>query len=403
MLQTMGWGALALGAPWPSFAALPSRADGRFLVVLQLAGGNDGLNTLVPYAQPAYRKLRPTLALQGDELLPLDDGQHAFNAALLPLHARFKQGQVAIVQGIGYPHPNRSHFESTAVWQTARLDPQREPAGWLGRAFQGPASAPAQPTPQLRALGIGQGGLSPALYSARTPVTALGSLDAFAFKPDSRFPADLPALNQALAALYAGEGPKELRIVREVGRAALSSSEALQRAVKSYRSRVDYPKGPFGDQLRLVAQLAGANLGAGVFHLTLGGFDTHANQKRQQAALLGQLASGIEALWQDCEALGLLDKLAIVTYSEFGRRAQENASGGTDHGTGSVSFVVGTRVAGGFQGPSPDLEHLEGGDIPAPLDFRQLYSAVLGDWLGIRSEPVLGGHFAPLPLFRKTG
>jgi len=188
--------------------------------------------------------------------------------------------------------------------------------------------------------------------------------------------------------------------IQGVGRTALESSDALRGAVTRYTSMVEYPKGVLGDQLKLIAQLLTANVGTRLFHLTLGGFDTHANQKQQQRNLLAQIGEGVNALLGDLKSHGIDDRVAVMTYSEFGRRAAENGSAGTDHGAGSVLFLAGTRVAGGLHGPVPDLARLEGGDVPFAIDFRSVYASVLRDWLGIRPELVLGTGFDTLRLFR---
>jgi uncharacterized protein (DUF1501 family) len=379
--------------------AIPERVraapaqEGRTLVVIQLAGGNDGLNTVVPIGQPEYRKLRPTVGLNPDEVLPLEQDGLALHGSLRRLHERWQRGQLAAVLGVGLPKPNRSHFEATAIWQTARADPQLEPTGWLGRALESRSDPLRQP---LVALGIGGGGLSPVLYAKGSPFTSLMSLEAFTVQPDRRFPGDVPALNAGLAGLHreVSKETAELALLRRVGRTALASSAALADAVKGYRSMAEYPKGPFGDSLRLVGQLMAASLGVRVFHLTLGGFDTHANQKRQHAPLLQQLSDGICALLDDATEHGAASRLVVMTYSEFGRRAQENASGGTDHGAGSVAFLAGERVAGGLHGQGPHLGALVDGDVPSSVDFRSLYSAILRDWLGVAPAPVLG----PVPV-----
>ena len=394
LLKSGAVGVAALSLPLPALAA-----DGRrILVVVQLAGGNDGLNTLVPISDPAYRKLRPTVALAASDTLPMRDTPLVLNAAMSRLHALFERGQVAIVQGVGTPSVNRSHFESTAIWQTARLEPHREPAGWLGRALEQRADAIGQP---LTALGIGGAGTSPVLVGTRAPYPSLASLEAFAVQPDRRFPQDAPALNRALAAMHAD--PKDdgspAAYIRRVARTALGASASLASATQGYRSTVEYPNGPFGSQLRLVAELCAAPLGTTAFHLTLGGFDTHANQKGQQANLLRQLSDGIAALLEDAEAHGFVERLAVLTYSEFGRRAQENASGGTDHGAGSVAFLVGPGVQGGLYGKTVDLGALADGDVPSTLDFRTLYASVLQSWLGLKPAPVVG-QTAALRLFR---
>ena len=375
-------------------------AGGRVLVLIQLAGGNDGLNTVVPAADPLYRTLRPSVALGEPEILAFSD-RLAVHSALAPLKGRFEKGQLAVVQGVGLPKPDRSHFVSTAVWQAGRTD-ARDASGWLGRALDlfppAPAAALSSPLP---AIGIGGGGLSPALVSARTPVPSLLSLDAFAVMPDRRYPGDALALRRGLDALYAsGSAPQTGGFVSSVGRVALQSSDGLKAAVSTYSSTVSYPRGAFGDQLKLVSQILGAGLPPRLFHVTLGGFDTHANQKPQQRNLLGQLAEGITAFLDDAAAHSFSDRVAVMTYSEFGRRAAENASAGTDHGAGSVLFLAGDGVAGGLHGTAPDLGKLVDGDVPVSTDFRSVYASVLESWLSLSPESVLGSKVAPLPLFR---
>ncbi len=381
--------------------SLDAGGEGRALVVIQLAGGNDGLNTVVPFADPLYAKLRPALALPEAEQIRIDE-RLAFNAALAPLRDRFDKGEVAVVQGVGYPKPDRSHFVSTAIWQTARMEPHREPTGWLGRAIDAGSVAQAGRRAPLEALGLGPGGLTPVLYAGRSPVPSLLSLEAFSVQADRRYPGDAAALRAALASLYATTGtpPPGDAFIAEVGTTALKSSEALQAAAAGYSPMASYPQGPLGAACRLVAQVLTANLGARILHLTLGGFDTHANQRPQQRALLGQLAAGITALLDDLKAHGQSGRVAVMTYSEFGRRAQENASAGTDHGAASVAFLVGEKVAGGLHGPAPDLSQLQDGDVPFVVDFRSVYASVLRDWLSVPPDKILGPGFGDLRLFR---
>jgi uncharacterized protein (DUF1501 family) len=222
LLQSGTAGLAALSLPLPALAAEARR----ILVVVQLAGGNDGLNTLAPVSDPRYRALRPTVALAPNEALPIRDTALALNTAMGKLHALFERGQLAIVQGVGTPAVNRSHFESTAIWQTARLDPHREPAGWLGRALEQRADAIGQP---LTALGIGGAGTSPVLVGTHAPYPSLASLEAFAVQPDRRFPQDAPALNRAVAALHANtkDDGSPAAYIRRVARTALGASSAL--------------------------------------------------------------------------------------------------------------------------------------------------------------------------------
>lgn len=393
-LATLAGGVQAWGDP----LAAPSRGQ-RALVLIQLAGGNDGLNTVAPVNDPTYKKLRPTIGLKPSEALDLD-GKLALHASMAKLHALFGQGGLAIVQGVGYPQPNRSHFESTAIWQMARLQPHLEAEGWLGRALTGKGARSSGP---FGLVGIGGGTLAPALLAERQPATALASLDAFAAQPDRRFPGDAPALFKALAALYPGDAPPGPgQLIARVGRSALAGSERLRAAVNTYQSMVSYPRGPFGDQLRLAAQLLGVELGVRVVHVTLGGFDTHANQKRQQQALLATLSDGVAALLEDARAHGFADRVAVMTYSEFGRRVAENGSGGTDHGSGSVLFLAGEKVKGGLHGAAPNLEKLDGGDVAFGVDFRAVYASVLRDWLTLPVEPLLSKGTPPLSLFQTT-
>jgi uncharacterized protein (DUF1501 family) len=394
-VASLASGVQAFGDPTPAVKGSGQRA----LVIIQLSGGNDGLNTVAPVNDPAYRKLRPTVGLKPNEALDLD-GKLSLHTSMAKLHALFGQGGLAIVQGVGYPQPNRSHFESTAIWQMARLQPHLEAEGWLGRAITARGAGAASP---FGLVGIGGGTLAPVLLAEKQPATALASLDAFAAQPDRRFPGDAPALLKALAALYPGEAPPGPgQLISRVGKSALAGSERLRAAVNTYQSMVNYPRGPFGDQLRLAAQLLGVDLGVRVVHVTLGGFDTHANQKRQQQTLLGTLADGIAALLEDAKAHGFSERIAVMTYSEFGRRAAENGSGGTDHGSGSVLFLAGEKVKGGLHGPTPDLEKLDGGDVAFGVDFRAVYAAVLHDWLQLPTEPALPRGATPLSLFRTS-
>jgi uncharacterized protein (DUF1501 family) len=410
-LQGAGLTTLSLGgslAPLRVWAG-PSTADAqkteeadesRALVLVQLAGGNDGLNTVVPLDNPLYKKLRPNIGLATADTLPLQDGLGLHNA-MSKLHERFHAGEVAIVQGVGYPQSSRSHFESTAVWQTARENPHLDPDGWLGRARE---SAQARFKGAFALLGVGGGTLSPSLSARDASSTSLASLDAFAAQPDKRFPGDAPALLKALKTIYSATPAKneraEMSAVRAVGESALQSSEALRAAASRYQTMANFPKGGFGDQLKLTASLLAADLGVRVVHLTLGGFDTHANQKKQQATLLGQLSDGVTALLDDLKMHQLSERVVVMTYSEFGRRVSENGSGGTDHGAASVLFLAGEQVSGGLHGTAPDLNKLDGGDIAVSTDFRSIYASVLHSWLGLPHESAVGKGHAPLPLFK---
>ncbi len=382
-------------APKPAAARTPAHT----LVVIQLAGGNDGLNTVPPMADPLYKKLRPSLALASSEVLDLD-GKLALHGAMSALHARLKaKNDVAILTGVHYPKSNRSHFESTAIWQTARLQPHLEPEGWLGRAIEVPHRGQA-PLGPFGLTSLGGGALTPLLYAEKVQATVLSSLDAFAAQPDKKFPGDAPALLAALRATYV-DGPCsfEEKVVRQVGEVALASSTRLKEAASGYQPMAPFPKSGFGDQLKLASQLIASNLGVRVVHCTLGGFDTHGNQRPQQRNLLQGLSDGICALLDDVAAHNPDDRVTVMTYSEFGRRAAENGSGGTDHGSASVMFLAGAGVQGGLHGTPPDLSTLDGGDIPCTTDFRAVYASVIRDLLGEKPEKQLVQGLAPIKLF----
>jgi uncharacterized protein (DUF1501 family) len=359
---------------WLAPLALAEMPPSRALILVQLAGGNDGLNTLAPLADPLYAKLRPSLALKPEETVDLG-AEVALHAGLAPLLPRFKAGQLALLQGVGYPKPSRSHFEAIAVWQSGDL--KAPPSGWVTRGLE--KRAPAS----FSFVSLGTGGSSPALSTSGRPPTALASLDAFSAQPDRRNPTDAPALLEGLSAIYgASDANDGAGLVRRVGRAGLLASDELKHSASSYATRQVYPRGPFGDQLKLALQLLTSPLGVRVVHVVLGGFDTHANQRRQHQTLLETLGQGIAAVLGDAEEHEIADRLLVMTYSEFGRRVAENGSQGTDHGAGSVMLVAGAGVKGGLLGHSPQLAHLDQGDVPVTLDFRAAYSSVLKDWFG---------------------
>jgi len=373
--------------------ASPSAASRRVLVVVQLSGGNDGLNTVIPYADPLYRQLRPQLAVAEDEVLPLD-GALGLNPALAPLKARFDAGQLAIVLGVGYPNPDRSHFRSMDIWQTA--DPAAYArSGWLGRYLSG-----CQCAGQDKAAGIAVGQALPrAFWTENVFVPAITNLGNYRFQTDPRWPNDRAAKIQTLQALDARH--EALRPYAEfLGRQslnALASADELGRVASAWSTPIGYPDTPFAQGLKLVAQLIAGDLGTRVFYVNLGGFDTHANQKNTQQRLLEQLAAGLDAFQQDLEAMGKADQVLTMTFSEFGRRAKENGSQGTDHGTAEPMFLLGAGLRKGLYGSQPPLDNLDAqGDLQYQVDFRAVYATVLARWLGADAEAVLSDRFEPV-------
>ncbi|MFD2608819.1 DUF1501 domain-containing protein [Deinococcus taklimakanensis] len=374
--------ALAATTGMPGFLARAATQAGhsggdRTLVVVQLTGGNDGLNTLVPYSNGAYYAARPNIAIAKKDVLTLTDdlGMHP---ALRPLAALWDAGQLAWMENVGYPNPNRSHFASMAIWHTA--DPaQAQADGWIGRVAReigDPfcASNIGATTPQ-------------ALTTRDFSLPSIASVDSFQVK--------LPGgLERAFGAMLDAPRQGEAAFVAQATRQMMTNTVRVQAGVKKYRSGATYPDTRFAGQLRDVARLIAAGVGQRVLYVSLGGFDTHAGQRGEQDDLLSQLAGGLSAFHADLKVQGLAGKVVVMGFSEFGRRVAENDSAGTDHGQGSVMFALGQGVRGGIHGSSPDLEDLDQGDIKYRQDFRGVYAGALRDWLGLDARGILGGDFA---------
>jgi uncharacterized protein (DUF1501 family) len=362
---------LALPAPAARYANL--------LVLVELKGANDGLNTVVPHSDPSYYALRPRIAVKREEVLRLDErfGLHPSLAPLVPL---WEARELAIVHGLGYADPNLSHFRSIEIWDTAARSDEYLPDGWLVRAFR---AVPVPPAFAADGVAIGSNDFGP-LAGGGARTIALANTEQFARQARLAQPAAASG-NAALAHI--------LKVESDVVQAAsgLTGSVSLRTA---------FPQGAFGNAVRTAVQVIASPTGVAVVRLTLNGFDTHQNQPVQHANLLKQLAEGLAALKSALVELGRWDSTLVLTYSEFGRRAQENGSNGTDHGTANVHFALGGRVAGGFHGAAPRLDRLEGGNLVHTVDFRALYATVLERWWGISSAAVLGGRFATLDLLR---
>ena len=374
-------GGVGLAAFWlPRLAAAqPPSGYRRLLVLVELKGGNDGLNTVVPYADELYARLRPRLAIRRDEVLQLDQ-RSGLHPAMKPLMALWQAGELAVVQGVGYPAPNLSHFRSIEIWDTASKSDQTLTDGWLARAFA------AQPVPAGFAadgVAIGSSDMGP-LSGAGARAIALNDPSQFLRRARYANPAGR-ARNAALGHI--------LKVEADVVQAASNLNPQVS-------FRTEFPKGRFGNAVRTAAQLAANEAGIAVLRLTLDGFDTHQNQANQQQRLLGELAEGLAALKAALLEIGRWDSTLILTYAEFGRRPQENNTGGTDHGTANAHFVLGARVRGGLYGEAPRLASLEGGNLRHAVDFRSLYATALERWWGVPSASALGGRFETLPLLR---
>ncbi len=388
-------GLVALGAAPPAFlsravAADQQDPDQRILVILQLAGGNDGVNTVIPYADDAYHKARPSLAFKKEAVLRINDhiGLHPQMAGMKSL---YDEGVLSILQGVGYPQPNRSHFRSMDIWNSAHPEAEMTGDGWLGRALDSSAAKFAGKVP---ALALGVENLPLALVAPRTNVPSIRSLEDYQL----RFSGGDEKLKQAQARKLADSEQAaggDLSFIRASLGTAIDSAARLQEIATSYQPAADYPKTQLAANLKTVAQLIAGELGTRIFFVSLGGFDTHSRQAGSHAALLAELSGAVAAFFKDLRGHKLAGRVMLATYSEFGRRLKENGSLGTDHGAASQMFVVSDAHKGGLVGAHPSLTDLDDGDPKHHTDFRSVYATLLDRWLHIPSEPVLGGKFAP--------
>jgi uncharacterized protein (DUF1501 family) len=362
---------------------------GRCLVVVNLQGGNDGLNTIVPHGDPAYYRVRPTINVAQSEVLSIDSSI-GMNPKLASLKALFDRERVAVLQGVHYPNYVLSHFRGTEIWQTAAPESYKD-TGWAGRYLD----AAKLPSDNLF-KGVAIGPLLPKMMVAeKTDVPAIGDLRGFRFngRADEQAQAD-----QILAGdgnSYPFESPY-LELVQDVERDAHAASARLPQLVAGYKPAIDYPKTPFAQGLNLVSAIINADLGTKIFYLSIGSFDTHAAQRARQDALLAQFADGLKAFYDDLSAHQADDRVLTMTFSEFGRRVEENANRGTDHGTAAPMFLIGGGVKGGVYGDHPSLTDLDYGNLKWHTDFRSVYATVLEGWLNVPSATVLGTSFSSL-------
>ena len=397
--------ARALGqAPLPG---LPG-GDKRCLVLVNLFGGNDGLNCIVPHGDDRYYRLRPGLAIDRNEVLAID-ARVGLNPSMRSLKSLYDRRMVAIVQGVGYPNPDHSHFRSTEIWQTAAPD-RYEHTGWLGRYFDDatPASS-SRAESRDRAESRGEGRenlfkgvaiskvLPEALVSARTDIPSIPGLGSYNMMADRNAAARDAFSRQARDHTLPFASPY-LAHVMEIESDAQRSSEELPKLVAGYVPKASYPATGIGRSLALAAQIVGSNLGTKVIYVEHGSFDTHVSQRKTQDQLLMQFSDAIAAFYADLAAHGNDRRVLTLTFSEFGRRIEENGSRGTDHGEASPLLLIGGGVRGGLYGAMPDLGATNMGNVRFSVDFRSVYATVLERWLGRPAATVLGGEFTKLPV-----
>lgn len=365
-----------------------SERGGRILVILQLEGGNDGLNTVVPYRDDEYYKARPGIGIPREAVLRLND-ELALHPQLAGFKELFDEGKLAIVQGVGYPQPDRSHFRSLDIWQSASPGTQSPDRGWIGRALDLAAE-------ETHALAIGLKRLPLTMMAANVNVPTIEDINGFMLNtgPDDADGRTRRKLIRQLAA-HEGAGSSTLTMLQQAAQSAYDASERFRDVASRYQSSAEYPNSQLANHLKLIAQIICGELGVRIFFVSLGGFDTHSQQPGAHQALLAEVASAVRTFFSDLHGHGLGEQVLLATYSEFGRRVKENGSLGTDHGAASQMFIV-TPGKGGLFGAHPSLTDLDDGDLKFHTDFRSVYATLLEKWLGFPAEPVLGGRFGTL-------
>lgn len=365
--------------------ATPRAGGERVLVVVQLTGGNDALNMVVPHRQDAYFKLRPTLGLARGSLHRLDD-DHGLHPSMGGVGGLFADGRAALVHGVGYAHPDRSHFRAMEIWHSGEPDQPLGELGWLGKL----ADQLAERDPSsLIALHVGDGDLPFALRGKRFFAPSVDDANEFRVRDVSAAAASARA-----KLLDERNGSSELTFLRDAARTTYRTAERMAQ-IAARRSNADYPGSDLARRLQLLARLINADFGTRLFHVELGGFDTHSRQAPIHAALLAQLSTALAAFYADLASSQSDTRVLTLVFSEFGRRAAENGSKGTDHGAAAPVLLLGGTVRAGLHGTPPNLSQLVDGDVPFTTDFRAIYAAVERDWMKLRRSSAI----EPLALF----
>jgi uncharacterized protein (DUF1501 family) len=395
----------------------PTGTDGKILVVVQLSGGNDGLNTVIPYGDDIYHRARPALGHDANAVLKIDNylGLHPNLTAFKEL---YDNGQMAVVQGVGYPNPNRSHFRSMDIWQSGDPTTEVTTTGWIGRYFDN-ACAGADPK-----VGISIGDVSPlAMKGDRiTPLSfenpanyrynGYDKTRYLQINQHASAPAVMPDLEVLPAApdhsylkppvkkVQSITAQSQLDFLSRTAMDAQVSSDQILRITANHDGPKPYPQNEFGNGLRTIAAMIAGALPTRVYYVSLGGFDTHANEKQRHDKLMADLSQGVGAFWADLQKQNNADRVLMMTFSEFGRRVETNASGGTDHGAAAPMFLFGPSLKPGFYGRHPSLTDLDQGDLKYQMDFRNVYASVLQGWMDTPSKPILGEQFKTLDVFK---
>jgi uncharacterized protein (DUF1501 family) len=410
----------ALGAEADgSLTQVNTGVDGPILVLIQLAGGNDGLNAVVPYTNDFYYKARPAIGIPASQVLTLSDTL-GFNPSMTAFKELFDAGHLSVINGVGYPNPNRSHFRSTEIWSTASDEDKYLTDGWLGRYFDN-ACPGCDPT-----VAVNIGPRLPQAFASHNPTgISLENPESYRFmgagKNDDETQAYrsmyTPSAEDIAPAASAGasvsmvsgtmmlhNGQSALDFLERTSMDAQVSSDKIREIAAKTPNRANYPGSGLARNLQLVARLIAGGLPSRVFYVSQGGYDTHTGQRGAQDARLHELAEAVKAFTADLATVGAFDRTLIMTFSEFGRRVQENASAGTDHGAAAPMFLIGPQIKAGLVGAEPSLDpkDLKDGDIQYGTDFRSVYATILQDWLKTNPLPILGKPFPTLPVLATT-
>ena len=359
------------------------------VVVLQLSGGNDALNTVIPYNDGQYYDNRPFVNIPQDKVLTLDD-KLGLNPTLAPIKSLWDEGNVALINGVGYPSPNRSHFRSMDVWHTAESEQVGED-GWLGRAIR---ELDPQAENVLTGVNFGRG-LPRALYAKGVPVASVGNLETYGLFPDIKDEAARSLALEAFTQMYGGSGRDVIaNFISQTGTDALKGADVLRVAPQRYSSSIEYADNPIAENMKSIAQVMTAGLGTRVYYTQHGSFDTHASELTSHAKLWQDVSGAVGDFMDDMREHDMDKDVVVLLFSEFGRRIKDNGAG-TDHGSGGVAFVIGGDVNGGMYGDFPSLDddkQLEG-DLHFSNDFRSTYSTIAERWLGIDPVTTTNGQY----------
>lgn len=366
------------------------------LVVVELTGGNDFMNTLVPYSSGKYYDVRPNVFIDENSVLPIND-QFGFHPSIGPLKQLYDEGNIALVQGVGYPNSSRSHFRALFDYQTC--EPEKTVSeGWLGKVIK-----EIDPSQKNLLTGVNIGTVLPAaMVSHGASVTSVGDLDTYGLMNNVTESTQKDKTLQVFREMYAstvGTGPVE-DYLRQTADVAIYGADTLKSAKDSYKSDIEYSGSQISKDLKDVAKILTANLGTQIFYVSQGGYDTHSNEIRDHAKRLSELSDAVVDFQMDLKEHSLEDNVLMLVYTEFGRRVKDNGSG-TDHGSGGGAFLIGSRVAGGLFSEYPSLEPKDwagGEDLHHTIDFRSVYASVLEQWFGMNANPIVGGTYEQIPI-----